>query len=158
MLTKIHSGRLASIPKKEGIFAYLNNTSDFVLVERDDLLDVVMSLTLAHQTDQWNNLGKLRYEYTPFTVEKKRISEVLGWKREYDFYKEKITNVLGVVKYENIGSSHHTDMLRHLGFNDEEILSKVGMRRLPVKLITKERKLELLENYSEVMEWFEEYK
>ena len=130
--------------------------SEFVLVEREDVLDQVLSQALATAADRWNNKHTESIEafnYPRYILSRDMFEHHLKCRELYTETKDTFKNVLGTVHYEDIGKVSCVDILKNLGFNNEDVLSKIDESKLFKKLISREDKLSLLENYYEVKIW-----
>ncbi len=156
IITKLHSDDTINFKSKTELYEHLNKTSKFIITERDDMLDIVLSYALAQHTDTWNVTNKKDLTYPQIEISKDMFLEILQWKKEHDTLKQYFLDIIGVVNYTDIQEQNHTSILRRLGFNDKETFSKMDNFGVPVKLLTKEQKLNLITNLNDALNWHDE--
>lgn len=195
MLTKLHVGNLIDSPIKQYVYDYLNETSEFILIERDDTLNLVLSLAVARLAGMNNTHSEKNIpNYPRYSVTRDMFIEVYRWKYDYEQQKQKLKNIKGTINFNDIGINsverfldspsskviptnalgkgnnpasrdysvprgyfiNGLETLRSLGFDDENILKKVNLSDLPIKLIPNKRKWALLENKDEALAWHAE--
>lgn len=156
MLSKLHSGHLSRFTIKKNIFDFINRTADVILVERDDIMDQVLSLALARRTGIWGSPEEVN-SYELYKVLQMDFAEISLGRDMLRNYKKLIPEPIGLVKYDDINKLGGIEILRKLGFDDENILSKLDLSDVSVKLIEKEQKWELLFNKEEAEKWYELY-
>ncbi len=104
MMTKLHVGNLIDSPIKQHVYDYLNETSEFILVERDDMLNLVLSLTLARLTGVYNPHSNRQIpNYPRYSVTRDTFVEVFRWKYDYEQYKQSLKNIRGTINFNDIG-------------------------------------------------------
>lgn len=177
MMTKLHVDNFIDLPVKQQVYDRLNETSEFILVERNDLLNVVLSLTLARNTGVYNVYGDKKIpKYKRYSVTRDTFIEVFRWKYDYEKYKKSLKNIIGIINFDDMGISgtervvnnkkitkgrlaqfgyftNELGALKNLGFDDEKAIRKINFRNMPVKLISNKRKWTLLENKEQALMW-----
>lgn len=133
----------------------------FILIERRDLLDQILSETIANRTRVYSGKHK-RSEYQPYHVELSALDCSLKRYKEVYFNRKKdIKRIYKTIYYEDFAALENKfEVLHLLGFDDWRDYVNVSdpkveaqMRNTHIKLLTREDKLRLLVNRDEVLHW-----
>ncbi len=156
MLTKLHGSDIRQMSTEKEILEFITKTADVVFIERKDIMDQVLSVAIANRTGIWASYKEYR-KYTSYKVLHSDFAQIYLSRKMYDVYKTFLPDPIGTIEYNNISKLGEIQILKNLGFNDEDILSNLDFTGMGIKLIEKEQKWKLLENKEEVLEWYDLY-
>ncbi len=163
--------KLMSQSTPEYCFDYLVNETnyEFVLLERKDLLDHMLSWYIAMDNDIWNLWAfdhesykytenyreiydkKYHFDYPVFEYMKERIEYYYSKRR-----KLKWSRIHSTIFYEDFSHYNNLEVLTALGiddFSEVKVSDEKLASFLPMKLSTKEQKIDMFDNIDEVKEW-----
>jgi hypothetical protein len=133
--------------RHEGIRKYVRENYELIAIERRNSLSAVLSGIVAIQHWYFNDTGEPP-EYQPFVAKYQHFSFMADALQSYYKHKDDL-NIRMTYVYEDMIKMGRPDILRELN------LGKCGAIALPLrKLLDFKAKVNLLQNYEEVLYWY----